>query len=426
MDNPSSQTLTDSFFLVQSRVDQELRNPDFQRAVSAMRPLVSKEAFETREAARNCIQRLIFEKPGHKLDEFDLCAIALSCDVAISALEDYATLQEGHINDIKKMISNIDEYLGDPTRLRPINFLMQASPGAGKTHFIHCIARALAAPKGDRTKGIRGVKAITFNMAGMNNSEELIKPLDEARNVKIDDYVPLLFLDEFDSSPSNFGLLLPLLWDGSLGLGHRDLALGKSLIVLAGSSKLLPKALARGKSMKADDPRSDDKIDEIPKLVDLLSRINGSILSVPRLNDRPHDMIPITLALLRRRFGPGLRFIPWSLLHLVARLTFRYDVRSITHLVDCIPYSPNVVRLTTDKLGLPLATRSDFENSSLIYHLVSDADGLDGVIGLWREASATDYAVPVPQMRPLRMHGDQDRFIASRVLEIKRHLNHPI
>ncbi len=174
----------------------------------------------------------------------------------------------------------------------------------------------------------------------MERNENLAYPLDAARNLKVQDHLPLLFLDEFDSNPDNYGRLLPLLWDGDMHVGHRDLKLGKVVIVLAGSKSDLPTIINAARSMQTEV----DNETPSSKLVDLLSRINGGELVIPRLDDvkegrdRRIDKICIAIGLLKQRFGDQLESEPRSLLRFIATTRFRYGVRSIVHLIDVIPH----------------------------------------------------------------------------------------
>jgi hypothetical protein len=132
-----------------------------------------------------------------------------------SVLADYATLDWKHRSEIISLRNRIRDYADDTSRTRPLNIIMQAEPGSGKSHFIKCLAKS---PRLSFT-----VAAVTFNMSGMQSVEDLIQPLEAVRNQKVLDKTPILFLDEFDSADSNYPLLLPLLWDGELHIGHRIL-----------------------------------------------------------------------------------------------------------------------------------------------------------------------------------------------------------
>src|SRR5262249_10331068 len=119
--------------------------------------------------------------------------VALALTESESLLKEYATLDEPHRSEISDVIQRIRAYLRDSTRKRPFNVLMLASPGAGKSHFIERLASSMAAER---------VQAVTFNMATMTSASDIAQPIDELRNLKVNDKFPLLFLDEFDSEPS--------------------------------------------------------------------------------------------------------------------------------------------------------------------------------------------------------------------------------
>ena len=137
--------------------------------------------------------------------------------------------------------------------------------------------------------------------------------------------------DEFDSNDRNFATLLPLLWEGELHLGDRDLKLGRAIIVLAGSDPTLPDAMNDARSMQIR-PAATEKKRDTRKLADLLSRINGGVLEIPSFDvhddgrDRRVDKVCIAVELLRARFGEQLEKVPRSLLRFVGLSEFRYGV----------------------------------------------------------------------------------------------------
>jgi hypothetical protein len=317
----------------------------------------------------------------------------LAVDESQSLLPGYATLDSIHRFQIKSIIEEITAYLQDTTRKRPLNALMLASPGAGKSHFIKQLAAKM---------GSERVEAVTFNMATMQSTDDMAQPIDELRNIKVNDRYPLLFLDEFDSDPSRYASLLPLLWDGELQVGHRDLKLGKAVIVLAGSNPDLPKVMDHSATMKLDGDLGADGAAS-GKLVDLLSRINGGIVEIPDLDlrtehrDRRVDKVCVTIALLKARFGSNLEQVPRALLRFVAHTKFRYGVRSIAHLIDIIrPNALNARKLTIGESDLPMASESALQESSLRLHLL-DKDQAFGIVNRWKEFYKDD--------RQLDLHG---------------------
>ena len=161
--------------------------------------------------------------------------------VSQAVLDQYVTLDWQHYEDIDRLMKAIREYASDRSRKRPLNIVMQAEPGSGKSHFIRCLAQRMSKD---------GLSDITFNMASLQSLDDFIQPLEAVRNLKVVDKLPLLFLDEFDSDAGNYAPLLPLLWDGELNVGHRELRIGKVVIVLAGSGAQIEEAMKSAKGMQ--------------------------------------------------------------------------------------------------------------------------------------------------------------------------------
>ena len=332
----------------------------------------SEKIKEDYAAARSLIEREIIstEQPESEID------LTTAVELSAQLLGEYVNLDWEHRGAILSLGSRIQSYANDKSRSRPLNIMMQAEPGSGKSHFIKCLAN---------TRRFRGeVAAVTFNMAGMQGVEDLTQPLDAVRNLKVLDKTPILFLDEVDSDPQKYALLLPLLWDGELHVGHRDLKTGKVVIILAASGRSIDQAMKNAKSMqKVEAPDGT-------KLVDLLSRINGGEFSIPELDavkegrDRRTDKVCIAISLLKQRYGDSLDMVPWCLLRFIALTKFRYGVRSITHLIELLP-APDLEKpgLIVDKL--PFQNVEKLKASSLAYHLISD-DGPAAVMEHWKDS----------------------------------------
>jgi hypothetical protein len=400
------------------RFEIDVENQDFNSVKAEVMPLIAGPLRNSCEQARQHLTRLCLDDPPSQVTTTDKIVFYIACLISEQSLKGYSTLCEEHIDDIEKLIKLIEAYIDDKSQRRPLNFLMLASPGAGKSHFIECVAKRMKEKK---------IAANTFNMASMNNSDELIKPLDDARNAKVEDKIPLLFLDEFDASPANFGLLLPLLWDGALSLGQRDLKLSKSIIIMAGSSPLLPETLAHARSMRKEIPLPENTN---PKLIDLFSRINGSVVRIPPFSDRESrmdrrvDKVAIAVNLLSRRFDNSLKSVPLGLFRFIANAQFRYDVRSIAHMLNLIPFKASLSTLAIPDLHLPLNSIAELRASSLAYHLVDDNDQAHGIVSLWKQCASATEQMPIRLQMPFGFptegiaSGLIDYSIASAVNEV--------
>lgn len=308
-------------------------------------------------------------------------------------LGNYVTLDYLHASDVKEVVTKISEYAEDHSRPRPLNVLMLAEPGSGKSHLVKALAAQMTIGKAE---------AVTYNMAALQRLEDLSQPLESVRNLKVLDKFPILFLDEIDSQPTFFSVLLPLLWDGELHVGHTDLKLGKLVIILAASTQAFRDVRKKARTMEPQTdhpPPSTDGFEN--KIVDLLSRINGGVLEIPPLDlnkgkrDRRVDKVCIAVALLESRFGNVLELVPWTLLHFIGLASFRYGFRSIAHLIDLLPpLQKDKTSLELSELDLPFADEKQLRNSSLAYHLVSE-DGPESILDLWRESAKHNNLVRI-------------------------------
>ena len=309
--------------------------------------------------------------------------------VSSQLLGDYVTLDWPHYQAIRRVRMAISQYAEDRSRRRPLNIMMQAEPGSGKSHLVKCLAASISG---------RNAVAIDYNMASLQSIEDLLQPLDTVRNVKVQDKLPILFLDEFDSDPNRYPLLLPLMWDGELNIAHRNLKLGKLVIILSGSSAVVGAAMTTAKGMQA--PAAV----EGGKLIDLVSRINGGEIEIPPMDlieagrDRRADKVCLTISLLRSRFGSDLELIPLSLLRFVSTSKFRYGVRSLAHLIDLIqPFAAdaeNTIQLQASQLRFPLNNVAALRASSLAYHIFSE-DGAAAIVDHWKAVFADNTNVRI-------------------------------
>jgi transcriptional regulator with AAA-type ATPase domain len=313
---------------------------------------------------------------------------------SFATLAGYATLDGGQCRTINSVREEITRYADDKKRKKPLNVLLHAEPGAGKSHFVECLARSMSSS--------HAMGFVNANMTSVMSSRDMAVSLDDVRNLKVGDKLPLLFLDEFDSNQgAAYALLLPLLWDGALVIDGRTLRTGKLVMVLAGSSPDIAAAVLESRSMKSASVGVDGDSATVVtrgvggrgKLVDLVSRINGKDIVIPRLENRRPDKVCMALAMLSARFGSELTSVPWALLKFIGTMQFRHGVRSIGNLVDQISLSSmRDGGLTLADINLPFMSKDEIKSTHLAMHLV-DSAGEEGVMSKWRKARECDKVV---------------------------------
>ncbi len=328
---------------------------------------LSKTLKDIYEEEKNRVVESFSKKPTKKL-----ISIRKAYKRSKFTLNDYVTLDFSHRREIFKQIREINDYRLDLSRIRPLNYLMPASPGAGKSHFVKCLA------KHKRFNGL--CEDVTYNMTNFQSVDDLLYPLEAVRNLKVKDKLPILFLDEIDSNNSHFASLLPLLWDGEMFVGGRNINIGKVVIIMAIS----------------DERKIQDK--SITKLDDFLSRINGGFIRLPPLDPtnehdgRFADKICIALSLLERRYGRNLKYAPWNIISFIGKTEFKYGVRSIAYIIDQFSDMDEYGKLNKPPSFLNfLSDRQKLKETGFWYHI--DGRKIDTIRKMWDSVKEINISV---------------------------------
>ena len=217
--------------------------------------------------------------------------------------------------------TKLKDYLSNTDIKRPYNILIMAKPGSGKSYFVNCLSKVASIP------------LVGGNLSGKNSIENLITVINEVRNYKVVNKVPILSLDEADSDPNNISLLLPLLYDGEISYKGQLLKIGRCIIICIVSDTKLVNYIKKQQNEKFI-------LKKYQKIVDFKSRFNGGFFSIPSINEkrRRFDKVWIAFELLRKRFG-YVGSIPIYFLQFIANSKFLHEVRSLEALINAIPNS---------------------------------------------------------------------------------------
>ena len=366
----------------------------------------AKEAFERmQKEAFERMQKVIKGQVDAPQDNAQQkLAILAGSYACLQRAPGYATLNYELSLALDSVGTSVQAYVENRMLTRPLNFLVLAAPGSGKSQLVKSIKTQI----GDDKVGF-----VPFNMATMTSTDDLAHALDAARNVVIEGKLPLVFLDEFDCDEDNYSLLLPVLWDGELHVGGRTLKLVRCVFFLAGSRPTLSKDLreARDLDQSAGRERKDSK------LVDLFSRINGQVIEIPtfvsgKVNAQA-EKVMIAMTLLRHRFK-ACTAVPWGLLRFMAEVTYRYETRSMATLVDLLALRIGATDAPLKQISLehlkllPLSTEGALQESPLAFHLL-DPFAEAGIVRLWSRSIASDFPQPIREERLDKWKGQDEK-----------------
>lgn len=289
---------------------QRLRTEESRRQQAATIRAKAKQAREEIARILHCK-----ESSNGKTPTLNLGQILATSD---EALRGFATLDDTLISSIFRIRHHMEDYKNDPTKKRPYNILMLAPPGSGKSHFIQCLTGSLDLP------------AVIGNLSNPATTGVMSLVINEARNHKALDKIPVLFLDEIDSNPDQLPSFLPLLWDGEFSLIGQRLQLGKCIIICAISDEKLERyvKLRRGRR---------HELKGFKKLDDFLSRFDGGVFEIPPLGvNRRSDKLCIAMKLLRRRFE-AIKGVQIGFIQFLVDTPFVHEVRSLEFFINSIP-----------------------------------------------------------------------------------------
>jgi len=363
--------------------------------------------------AQESILRLINVKDEPSGTEKALFLYAV--EKSLVHLAGYASLNYEHVRklvDLQTALADYDKSTSGKQAddIRPLNWLITSNPGEGKSHLVSCIAKAPALK--DK------VSLVSYNMANMRTADDLIHALDEVRNVSVTGKLPMLFLDEIDTKDENFGLLLPLLWDGQIQVGINRIRIGRAVIVAAGSKPYLVR--------RKDTNRDKDK-NPPDKLRDFISRITFETAIPPLAPNRPGgiDQVCIAIAILRHMYNPEsvtkeydrddptkkkkteLLSVPVRLLNFIYRTRFYYGVRSITHFLEHLNLDDKEQDiddkgvLKIERLERALSNPELAAKSGLLAHIREDDRAeneeaqLKGLVADWTESKGFSGNAPI-------------------------------
>jgi hypothetical protein len=175
----------------------------------------------------------------------------------------FTTADRDEIERINSIRNLIVGYLSNEKDTRPLSFAVFGPPGSGKSFAVKQVMRDVA---GD------AATSLEFNLSQMSGLAELHQAFHRVRDASIQNRIPFVFWDEFDTKGLDWlkDFLAPM-QDSAFHAGGIQHSFGKAIFIFAGGTAA---SLAEF-NLKKEDPRYDDfkKV----KGPDFVSRLRGHI-----------------------------------------------------------------------------------------------------------------------------------------------------
>lgn len=148
----------------------------------------------------------------------------------------YVTQNHGFVEYLSGVRDQIDVYFDKISVSRPLNILLAAPPGTGKSFLIKQIIASIGSSA--------RVSFEEIYVASLENSSELFGIFQRIQSINLEGKMPVVFFDEIDTKIGGthlYAKFLAPMWDGTFYLGKDKYFLGKCIFFFAGSTLSLEK-----------------------------------------------------------------------------------------------------------------------------------------------------------------------------------------
>lgn len=216
----------------------------------------------------------------------------------IARFRNLTVVDRREIEGLRSIKNILEEYLSQKERGNPLSFAVFGPPGSGKSFGVREIAQAMA----------RGndIQDFTFNLAQFSSFAEVTQQLLRVRDAGLENRLPLVFFDEFDTEFDKRPLgwlkyFLAPMQDGKFQHGETMLGIGRAILVFAGGVAASHDEFNDKEFWQKKYPEIGASVFQAAKGPDFHSRLRGFLnivgpnpsvsASVPNVADSDEDFV---------------------------------------------------------------------------------------------------------------------------------------
>jgi hypothetical protein len=179
----------------------------------------------------------------------------------------WSSIDRIEIESMRSIRNIISEYLSQSKKRRPLNLAVFGPPGSGKSFAIKQMAKQLS------TSG-SNIATLEFNVSQFQDLGELSAALQRVRDLTVEQALPLVFWDEFDSKFENqeMGWLVRFLapmQDGAFAEAGGMRPIGPAIFVFAGGTHATMESF-KSRAVELPDAKATDFISRLRGYVNVL------------------------------------------------------------------------------------------------------------------------------------------------------------
>ncbi len=143
----------------------------------------------------------------------------------------YVTCTEGFKKELSALERTVSTYVGRDRPSRPLNMLLAANPGSGKSFLVKELSKQFP---GDTA-------FLEYHVASFRKLDDLFSIFQRIQSLNLEGKLPFVLLDEVDCKVAGeyiFPNLLAPLWDGIFHIGQERHHLGRAVLFFAASALL--------------------------------------------------------------------------------------------------------------------------------------------------------------------------------------------
>lgn len=152
----------------------------------------------------------------------------------------FVTGNEQYYQHVDRVRNKVKTYIKKHRPKRPLNILLAAPPGSGKSFLIKQIISAIESEDIKKITNDKFAEASfeEIYISALNHPNELFAMFQRVQSLNLEYKIPFVFFDEIDSDIEGrkiYSKLLSPMWDGQFYIGKDKFLLGQAVFFFAGS-----------------------------------------------------------------------------------------------------------------------------------------------------------------------------------------------